>query len=222
MKTAIETEPEGFYAEIFKHIGQANDLRIIWIAMSPCASIQAIKNERVDIFISIFQTSKRTSRVDFTAFMHSVRVCGMTKKSNNTFHSQANLTNSNTSIVVIRDDIGYEFVESAKIDGQRLTIIEADDVSKVIHLLESGHVDVAVLDSVSIFNYLEEFGSSILKPIFTNSPVAICLNGIILPLRQRDLLDWLDLQCKNARLLNPIEKLEINFLKKYHSLITRL
>jgi len=216
--------PSGFFPMVIEEVAKANSIKVIWQYVDFSDAVQKIKNDEVDIIASIFQTPKRTATVDFTAFLHSIAVSGVAKKSINDLHSQADLVNSNLSIVVSKEEIGHELVEVLKISRNRVTIIDTDDLAKIVSYVEIGLADVALLDGVSIINYFENVAKNrnFLKPIFRRRPLTICLNGIMLPQNEPELANWLDQQCKKIRKKEHIRYFEEEFLEKYNGVINKL
>lgn len=216
--------PIGLYPLITQEVAIKFDLEIKWKFINLSESVETIKENKVDVVLSVFQTPNRARQVDFTCFMHSIIVGGVAKKSINDIHSQSELLRSNYSITVAKNEIGHELVEAIKIPRSRITIIDTNDISKIIGFVKSGETDLVLLDSVSIKNYFRnnaQAATKNIKQIFIRRPLAICHNGIMIPQNQIEFANWLDTEFRLVRDREDITAFENLCLTDYQAEVSK-
>ena len=219
------SEPEGYYPSIFKEIAKKHNLNIQWKYVSIANSTEAILNKDVNIILSLFQTVRRVKVVDFCNLSHSVKVGGVAKKNLKGLTSLSDLVKSGLKIVVGKNEIGHEIVETTRISKNRLVIIDIEEVAKIVSFVETGQADIGILDSVSIRNFFGKYYTQkyeTLKPIFQKSPLHMCLNGIMIPQNEHELANWIEQEVNIQRKVDYIEEMEKDFLEEYDNIIQRL
>jgi len=226
VKYNIETneEPTGYYPAIFKEIARKNNLEIDWKCISIADSVESINNQEADIILSLFQTPNRSKHVDFCCLHHSVKVGGVSRRSLRGITSLSDLINSGLKVVVGRNEVGHEIIQGMGIAKNRLIIIDNEEVAKIVSFVETGHADIAILDSVSIKNFFEKYykkNGSTLKPIFQKSPLYMCTNGIMIPKDEQEFEKWIEKEVYILRKTNDIKEIEKDFLEEYSSIINR-
>ncbi|AXG71141.1 putative amino-acid ABC transporter-binding protein [Kordia sp. SMS9] len=217
-------KPKGLYPLILKKVSEKFNLKIEWTQINIGDCIGMIENDKVDIVISIFQTAKRAKKTDFTCFLHSITVGGVTKKSIKDVNSLTDLLNSNYKIVVSKGEIGHELIDTLDIRNSRITIINTDNISKILSFLRSGDAEIALLDSVSIKNYFTKTADSYLKSlkqIFVNRPLEICHMGTMIPIGQKKLSDWIEGEFRIARNDKKIQLVESEIIENYKELVSK-
>lgn len=215
----------GLYAEILRSVAIKNGLVIHWKQLNLCNLTDEVINNKVDIVNCVFQTVERARHVDFTAFLHSVAVGGIAKRSQKLIHSQSDLLASNARVVVCRGEIGHEFATHVLgIPNSRLTIIETDDTQKIIAFVQGGQADIAIADSISVKNYLDNAGNTkpVLKAMFRRTPLSICQNGVMIRRKQKKLANWLDTEMKFALKTKEIQGIETEILTEFRGIIGKL
>ncbi len=194
--------PTGLYPLILDRVSKKFNLEVKWVQINIGESVSMIENQETDIIVSIFQTANRARKADFTAFLHSITVGGVTKKSIKDVNSLSDLLKSQYKIVVSKGEIGHELINGLKIPNSRVTVIDTDNISKIVSFVRSGDAQIALLDSVSIKNYFSKTADSYLKslkPIFINRPLEICHMGTMIPIGQKKLSDWIEEESRVAR-----------------------
>ncbi len=215
--------PTGLYPKLLNSIAKSNELEIIWKQLNLSESIQSVQNGTIDFFLCIFQTPARSKQVDFTAFLHSVAIAGISNPAFNHIASQADLRNSHARIVVGLGEIGYEIaVLDLKIPKTRLLVVETDDPIRIISMVETGEADIALVDAISCSNYLKRKTDSNLKLIFDKNPISICSNGVMIPRNQKKLSKWINKQFHEHRMHPEIIEEENIILKEYENIINQL
>jgi ABC-type amino acid transport substrate-binding protein len=215
--------PIGLYPLLAQKVASKFNLEIQWLHINLSDSIDTIKNRKVDIIVSVFQTPNRARHVDFTSFLHSIIVGGVSKSSVD-IHSQSELLGSNYSIVVAKNEIGHELVDAIKIPYSRITVIDTNEISKVISFVKSGEADIVLLDAVSIKNYFKNTSKNDrknIKQIFVRRPLAICHSGIMIPQNQTDFANWLDTEFRLARDSEEMLIYESQCLLGYEDIVSK-
>lgn len=216
--------PIGIYPLLAQKIASKYDLKVVWKQLNLSETVEAVRKRDVDIVVSVFQTPNRARNVDFTSFLHSITVSGVIKSTINDIHSQSDLLTSNYSITVAKNEIGHEFVDAIKIPKSRITVVDGNDISKIISFVKSGDTDIVLIDSVSIKNYFAKTPKSErknIKEVFKKRPLAICHNGIMILQNQIDLANWLDTVFRDARSNNDAVEYENNCLMDYEEIVSK-
>ena len=226
------TEPElsgepagGLYGRMTEILGLKNGIEITWVPMNISETTAAVLERKVEVIACVFQTAERSKYVDFTAFLHSVTVGGVSRASEKQIRSQSDLMASDKKVAVCRGEIGHEFVERiVAIPRKRLLVLDTDKISRVMALVKSGQADIALSDSVSIKNYLDGHNDDCprLKSLFRARPLAICPNGAMIPRGQSDLGEWLDSEYRKVREEPEIRNIEEALLNEYKGIISQL
>jgi hypothetical protein len=221
----LNENPSGLYATLLQKAVETENLSIEWHLYNLGDAIHAVNSGEVDIFNCIFQTAVRAENCDFTAFLHSVAVGGVALRSYNVVRSQADLSSTSCRVVVCKGEIGHEFAEKVlKIPKSRLTTIDTQVIANICSFVQTGHADIALADSISCQNWLNENSNSkpAMKPIFRRVPLYICQTGIMLPREQLNLAKWLETKIRICVALPEIIQMESEILDEYHGIIHKL
>lgn len=83
-------------------LGLKNGIEITWVPMNISETTAAVLERKVEFIACVFQTAERSKYVDFTAFLHSVTVGGVSRASEKQIRSQSDLMASDKKVAVCR------------------------------------------------------------------------------------------------------------------------
>ncbi|QDK80824.1 amino acid ABC transporter substrate-binding protein [Spirosoma sp. KCTC 42546] len=216
---------DGLYINLLRAFCQTQGIEAQFEQIRFSSSIDYLLADKADILLSIFQTPKRSRSVDFTAFLHTVSVSGIVRKTENRITSQSDLLQYPLTFVVCRGEIGHELLEtSIKISPSKVTVIDTSNIADIVAFVAAKKADIAIADSLSCQHALDARGAEgpLLKPVLRRRPLYLCQNGIMLPLNQEKLSDWLDKGLKSQLKLPEFQIMENDLLEKYNGIISKI
>jgi ABC-type amino acid transport substrate-binding protein len=222
---ADDEPPSGLYVDLIRLLCESEGIIPVFEQVRFSSAILEIQRDSVDVVLSIFQTPRRARFVDFTAFLHSVSVSGVTRRQEERVSSQSDLVALPLKFVVCREEIGHEILEDQlKIPSKQLTIMDTSNISDIIEMVAAKKADVAIADSVSCQHGLAGRGAEgpRLKPILRRRPLYLCPNGIMLAQGQDALSNWLDRGMKRLRDTPEFRRTEDIVLDEFNGMINRV
>ena len=97
-------QPTGLYVDLIQTLCEREGISPTFKHVRLSSAISEVVEDKVDIVLSIFQTVRRARSVDFTAFLHSVSVSGVTLRQEKRVSSQADLASLPLRFVVCREE----------------------------------------------------------------------------------------------------------------------
>lgn len=224
---AIEdhAQPTGLYVDLIRHFLESENISVELQQVRFSSAVNCIVNDQYDIVLSIFQTPRRSRVVDFSAFMHSVSVSGVTRRQEDRIRSQSDLLAQNLTFVVCRDEIGHELLEDQlRVPASKLKILDTSNVADIFDMVASKSADIAIADGLSCAHGLAARGAEgpKLKPVLRRRPLYLCPNGVMIGKDQKALGDWLDKGLKRLLREPEFAKAEASILEEYSGIISKL
>ncbi|MDQ1590693.1 MAG: polar amino acid transport system substrate-binding protein [Pyrinomonadaceae bacterium] len=217
--------PAGLYIDLMRRLCESDGIVAEFRQVRFASALSKVVGDELDVVLCIFQTPRRSQTVDFSAFLHSVSVSGVTRRQEDRISSQSDLVSLPLRFVVCRGEIGHEIIEDhLKIPEARVTVIDTSNVADIIEMVAAKKADVAIADSLSCQHGLAARGAEgpKLKPILRRRPLYLCPNGVMFAREQDDLADWLDTGLK-ALLREPeFRKTEETILEDFHGTISKI
>jgi ABC-type amino acid transport substrate-binding protein len=173
--------PSGLYVDLMRQLCVSDSIIAEFQQVRFDSALSKVVDDELDVVLCIFQTPRRSRNVDFSAFLHSVSVSGVTRRQEERISSQSDLVALPLKFVVCRGEIGHEIIEDhLKIPEGRVTVIETSNVADIIEMVAAKKADVAIADSLSCQHGLAARGAEgpKLKPILRRRPLYLCPNGV--------------------------------------------
>jgi ABC-type amino acid transport substrate-binding protein len=215
--------PSGIYGTIANEVFSKLGVSIEWHQINVGHAVASLNDDTIDCMVCIFQTAERAKHADFASLLHTVTVTGVVRATNRDIRSQADLHNPNVRLAVCRGEIGHELATHVlQVPPARLHVLDSPDVANVCALVQSGVVDVALADGISIKRYLSTNAPSPkLRQIFLQHPLAMCFNGFMIPRNEPDFRKWIDDQFRSHIWSSEMVQLETETLDDYHGILRK-
>jgi len=220
-----DEEPSGLYVELMRELCVAERIDPVFEQVRFSSAVDYVHDDRLDAVLSIFQTPRRSRIVDFCAFMHTVSVSGVVRRTEDRITSQADLLQLKLGFVVCREEIGHELLEDAlRVPLERLTIIDTSNIADIIEMVAAKKADIAIADSLSCHHGLAARGAEgpRLKPVLRRRPLYHCFNGVMIGRNQEPFADWLEKGLKPLLAREDIRKSETTILEEYHAIVSKV
>jgi ABC-type amino acid transport substrate-binding protein len=205
--------PVGLYPYLINEIFGAENIKVNWQQIKIASAIDALQKKDADMIVSIFETTDRVKSAYFTAFTHLVSVGAVVKAKIAEPSSLLEFKKMQIKVGVVQGEIGEELIAALDLPKERITTISNANIFEVIDQLLLPHVDVVILDNVSITNYFKLTSRADVKRIFVKKPIQFCRNGIAVAHNQEKFCKWLNSRVKsilNNEAYQSYEKKEIN------------
>ena len=213
------------YADMLSLIASNHRLEIVYIPTNWCDLEHNLKSDKVDFILSVFATDFRQKFADFAAIMHRIDVGGVVLKEKTDIVEHEDLQQSSIEIAVTRGEIGWEYAEKyldLKNSKERFSVVEGFDIKKMMGLVKSGDVDIALADALSCYNYCDSDSDSSIINIFSTNPLYVCVNGLMYRCGDDDLGNWLNKNFSEVRRNPRIKRKEKAILQSYYHVIKRV
>src|SRR5262245_26885096 len=217
--------PSGLYIDLMRQLSESDGITAEFEQVRFASAMSKVRNDELDVILCIFQTPRRCRDVDFSAFLHSVSVSGVTRHQENRISSQSDLVALPLRFVVCRGEIGHEIVEDhLKIPEKRITVIDSSNIADIIEMVASKKADVAIADSLSCQHGLAARGAEgpKLRPILRRHPLYLCPNGVMFAKEQDPLGKWLDKGLKAFLRQPEFRKREKEILEDFQGIISKM
>jgi ABC-type amino acid transport substrate-binding protein len=220
-----DEEPSGLYVELLRELCATEGIDPIFKQVRFSSAVDCVRDDQLDAVLSVFQTPRRSRIVDFCAFMHTVSVSGIVRRTEDRITSQSDLLQLRLAFVVCRDEIGHELLQDAlRVPLERLMIIETSNIADIAEMVAAKKADIAIADSLSCCHALAARGAEgpKLKPVLRRRPLYHCFNGVMIARNQDPLADWLEKQLKTLLARDDFRKKENAILEEYHAIISKV
>jgi ABC-type amino acid transport substrate-binding protein len=217
--------PSGLYIDLMRKLCESDGITAEFEQVRLASAMSRVANDKLDVILCIFQTPNRSRIVDFSGFLHSVSVSGVTRSEENRISSQSDLVALPLKFVVCRGEIGHEIVEDhLKIPEKRITVIDTCNIADIIEMVASKKADVAIADSLSCQHGLAARGAEgpELVPILLRRPLYLCPNGVMFARDQGALAEWLDKGLKLLLRQPEFRQAEDAILKNFSGIISKM
>jgi len=191
--------PIGVYAYIIRDIAKNNKLKVEWNKINLSDSVESILLDKIDVFVSIFQTPKRNRQCKFISFLHSIGVSGIVKNKFPNIDSIRDLRQRELKYVVCKNEIGNEIIEDIlKVKKEAVIVIDTNNISSIASYVQSGFADIALADSLSCFEFLKKNSDADLRLVQFNPPISIYNNGFMIKDNDNLFAEWFENQIENV------------------------
>ena len=102
--------------------------------------------------------------------------------------------------------------------------MDTNNVADIIEMVAAKKADVAIADSLSCHHGLAapRTRGPKLKAILRRHILSICPNGIMLPMEQKPLADWLDRGLRELRNEERFRVMEETILDEFHGIVSKM
>ncbi len=217
--------PKGLYAVLMNKVAEEFGYRVSYIPMNMGDVVPHVEFGKVDFALSVFETPKRSRRVDFAALLHSVKVGGVALASQSKVKSVADLQRKDVRIAVCKGEIGHEWARGIlNIPKNRLDIIDTSDIWRIAALVESNQADIALADLISCYRFSQERKKKVpaIRLMFRRNPITVCPNGCMVACEQEELAEWLEKEFRRVRDYPEIRNLEEKTIAELPGILHRL
>lgn len=215
----------GLYVDLIRELCAIEKIDPQFEQVRFSSAVDCVRDDRLDAVLSIFQTARRSRVVDFCAFMHTVSVSGVVRRTEDRITSQADLLQLKLAFVVCKDEIGHELLQDAlKVPLERLTIVDTSNIADIIEMVAAKKADIAIADSLSCQHGLAARGAEgpRLKPVLRRRPLYHCFNGVMIGRNQEPLAEWLEKGLKPLLARDDFRKKEATILEEYHAIVSKV
>ncbi len=217
--------PTRFYMNLIRRVCDSEGITPVFELIIFSSALSAILKDELDIVLPIFQTPRRSRMADFSVFLHSVSVSGVTRYQEDRISSPYDLVTLPLKFVVCREEIGHEILEEHfKIPLKQIIIVDTSNIADIIEMVAAKKADVAIADSLYCRRGLAERGAKgpKLRFILHRRPLYLCPNGIMIAKGQHPLAERLDRELKS--LLNEVEfqKAEEDIIEEFCGIIVKM
>jgi ABC-type amino acid transport substrate-binding protein len=220
-----DDEASGLYVDLIRELCAIEKINPIFEQVRFSSAVDLIRDDRLDAVLSIFQTARRSRVVDFCAFMHTVSVSGVVRRTEARITSQADLLQLKLTFVVCREEIGHELLQDAlKVPLAKLTIVDTSNIADIIEMVAAKKADIAIADSLSCHHGLAARGAEgpKLKHVLRRRPLYHCFNGVMIGRNQEPLADWFEKGLKPLLARDDFRKKEDAILEEYHAIVSKV
>lgn len=223
--TVADEEPSGLYVDLIRELCTTEGIRPMFEQVRFSSAISAVSDDKVDVVLSVFQTPRRSRVVDFCAFMHSVSVSGVVRRSEDRITSQSDLLTLPLKFVVCKEEIGHELLEDQlRVPSSRVMIIDTSNIADIIEMVAAKKADIAIADSLSCQHGLAARGAEgpRLKPVLRRRPLYLCPNGVMIGRDQEPLANWFEKGLKSLLTRDDFKRAENSILEEFHAVISKI
>jgi hypothetical protein len=203
----------GLYVELSQVLCEANGLQpeFFPVDWSQVPDEVFTKELDLDLVLSIFETSHRSEKADFTAGFYKVGVTGIALKENPQVSDVDDLSRDEVRIVVTKGEAGWEYVtRDLRTPRHRLIVVESSDLSEMMAYVLTKRAHIAICDEVSCYDFAQ------LNPevvhLFRENHLYTCKNSIMVRKNEPRLREWLNVEFRKARLAPSIQVIEKSIL----------
>jgi ABC-type amino acid transport substrate-binding protein len=206
----------GYYVELARDVAARNSLEadfvpIQWhefttdIFATPPADPRA-----VDLVISVFETSERRDYADFTCQFHCVDLCAVVQADSRIEELDA-LHDRRLRWAVAEGEAGWEYAaRELRIDPYDTVALKHPDIGTALNVLDAGGADVAVLDRLSVHQFVAAHPDARLRVL--KEPVLLFKNGIMIPRQDKLFESWVRDEFCTSRKGQPMVEAERQML----------
>ena len=203
----------GLYVELSQVLCETNGLQpeFFPVDWSQVPDGVFTKELDLDLVLSIFETSQRSEKADFTAGFYKVGVTGIALKENARVSDVDDLSKDDVRIVVTKGEAGWEYVtRDLRTPRYRLIVVESSDLSEMMAYVLTKRADIAICDEVSCYDFAQLHPEVV--HLFRENHLYTCKNSIMVRKNEPRLREWLNVEFRKARLVQSIQVIEKSIL----------
>lgn len=208
-------EYTGYYPELARQVGRETDLDIEFCEMDWGVLPHAFTEHNLDLVLSIFDTTVRQEFADFAVALHKVGVGGVMSGDRPPLMDVSDLSKPDIRVGVVIGEVGWEYItRELRLPRRQVVQIDSSTLETAFSALVSGDVDVAIVDNLTCADFVKSH--SAYQHVFTDDPLYLCKNAIMVPKGEPEFLRWVDTVFLNARSDPALHELETETLKQTH------
>jgi ABC-type amino acid transport substrate-binding protein len=217
----------GLYPSMFEHTAAKEGIRVEYKILKWDNAISAIENHQVDVVACVLDSINRREKCDLVGALYRIGVGGVVRIDQKKIRKSSDLEQPSLRIAITKGEIGWEYCErylNLEEDFARYTVIEDTQITKMMQLVSSGDVDIAIADSLSCAQYVSQAKAKgvYLEDIFAFSPLHVEDNCLMIAKDQTEFRTWLSKGFREARLSNEVRKLEERIVAKYPDIVFKV
>jgi ABC-type amino acid transport substrate-binding protein len=218
---------KGLYPTMLDHVASQNGLHVEYQILRWDIAIEAINRRQVDVVACVLQSGKRRESCDFCGSLYRVGVGGVVRADQEKIKRHEDLTNPELRIAVTKGEIGWEYAERYLNPKQglfRFTVVADTEITRMMNLVVSRDVDIALADSLSCAQYIEHAraeGNNLLD-IFASFPLHVEENSLMIAKDQDDFRCWLSEGLYLARSMPGVIAMEEQISKQWPCVLIKV
>lgn len=217
----------GLYPMILEHIARQTGIRIEYQILRWDTAIEAVSLHQVDVVACVLQSGKRRDNCDFVGTLYRVGVGGVVRAEQNKITKHHDMARSDVRIAVTKGEIGWEYAErylNLKQGLFRFTVIEDTQITRMMNLVASQDVDIALADALSCAQYVERARTqgTALMDVFAKVPLHVEDNSLMIAKNQDELREWLSVGIRWARSTPEVVALEASIASQYPEVLIKV
>lgn len=218
---------KGLYPMMLEHISRQSGIHVEYQILRWDTAIEAVNENQVDIVACVLQSGKRRENCDFVGTLYRVGVGGVVRADQNKIRRHEDLANPDVRIAVTKGEIGWEYAErylNLKRGLFRFTVVEDAQITRMMNLVASQDVDIALADSLSCAQYIERVRAqgTDLADTFAQDPLHVEDNSLMIAKEQDDLRGWLSERLRLARATPEIVAIEARIASQYPDVLIKV
>jgi ABC-type amino acid transport substrate-binding protein len=207
-------------------VSNKNSLNIDFVPGRLANRLEGLKSGKVDCAAGALYTFERAKIFDFASFSYLVKILGVKRSCDTRIQTLADLRRDDVHVAVPRGGCAHEIIMlllTKKDREDRLTVLDSGSTSDVVSLVAQGNADVAVADSLSCYNFLNNASKITgLSYVFSDYPLFVSPVGMIFPANKAQLRDWLTTELAEARDTLEFRQTEERVLRDLSQVVLRL
>ena len=142
---------EGLYGDILQIVLKNTALKVRYVEGTWSELLEAFKEKKIDMLPSTFYQKSRENFGNFTSSFYKVREYIYTKKENNTIRTFDDLIDKKIAVVK-----NYATIDKIRKKFPDIQIVETDDLSESVKLVQLGKVDALIDYHLVVENFIRE------------------------------------------------------------------
>lgn len=218
---------KGLYPTMLELIASQSGIRLEYHILRWDMAIEAVSHCQVDVVACVLQSGKRRAHCDFVGTLYRVGVGGVVRADQKKIKRHEDLTKPEVRIAVTKGEIGWEYAERYLRLQQglfRFTVVEDAQITRMMNLVSSHDVDVALADSLSCSQHVDHARAegTDLVDIFASVPLHVEDNSLMIAKGQNDLSRWLSEGLRWARATPEAIVIEERIAQEYPDVLTKV
>jgi len=194
-------EPFGWYVELCRLVCEAHGIEPVFLDVPWSEVATVLRDEPVDIVLSVFDTDLRREHADFTAPLHSVGLIGVSSANDDRGWDVDRLLEHDTRVVVSRGEAAWEYVtDQLQIPKRRLVVLESIDLTELATMALGASNTLVLCDAVSCSEIIRTQPELTLA--FSAAPLFMYRNAVMVPKGDREFSRWINDEFRAHR-MNP-------------------
>jgi len=203
----------GYFIELMDEIvaNMGQNIKIQYEETTWGTMVVGVQSGKFDVVVSgIFSTIPRSMQVTFSKPVMLVGLSAVAKTGDDRFKNESDLRKPGLTVAVTAGEVGHSYAKQF-LPNAKLIVIDTPDITRPMLEVLSGHADVGIADSMSVFNFVEAHKGQSMN-LFADRPLYLYGTGLMLP-RDLQWKDFIDQSISFLEYSKVLDRLEQKYKK---------